>query len=559
MKNSQLFIASFRTALFALFVVLSLPLLHAASGQPPELMTYQGYLVDGNGVELGLDAPKNYDVIFSIYDSQSGGNLKWAEQQTVTVDKGFFSVLLGEGSQVGGNPRNSLSDLFNGADASDRFIGITVKRIGQDNTDVDILPRMRLLTSPFSFLAQNAVNAANLPNGGGVSGINTLEFGQGIEGKEPNAGKIGYKTFSDGLDIVGAGEPVVVEGVTTTNRRIKLWTEGGLTVTGPGVFGGSVQADGGILARGGPPGGNGANNNGYAFSGNGGDNDSGMFSSSDGHVEFYINGAPKGIIDVNGFIMNNIFIGDAGHGYEWAGFTYREQWGANHYAMLQHVTGKYTLINAVNGDDSVIGFSFDNVRKMALYPNGNLNISGNLNIPGGLVGIGTSTPQNRLHVLSPLNYQPLRLQNSAGYYDVGPDFNGHFAFSASNGAASYISRTDGNYYVGSDLRLKKDVLSETGVLERVLKLRPVSFRYNHAPDDSKKTLGFIAQELEPLFPEAVNEADSLKSVSYSSLVPVAVGAIQELHAEIQQKDDDIESLRREVKELRALVETMLNR
>lgn len=49
----------------------------------------------------------------------------------------------------------------------------------------------------------------------------------------------------------------------------------------------SVVAVGGYLARGGAPGLNGANNNGYAFDGNSGDKDSGLFSTADGKVSLY--------------------------------------------------------------------------------------------------------------------------------------------------------------------------------------------------------------------------------------------------------------------------------
>ena len=48
-----------------------------------------------------LSYPKNYDVIFKIYNHETAGaagNLVWGEQQTVTVDKGYFSVLLGDSS-----------------------------------------------------------------------------------------------------------------------------------------------------------------------------------------------------------------------------------------------------------------------------------------------------------------------------------------------------------------------------------------------------------------------------------------------------------------------------
>jgi hypothetical protein len=54
----------------------------------------------------------------------------------------------------------------------------------------------------------------------------TLEWGAGIGGKEMNAGKIGYEAFTPGaLDIVGAGN-------TVATRRIKLFAEGGLEITG---------------------------------------------------------------------------------------------------------------------------------------------------------------------------------------------------------------------------------------------------------------------------------------------------------------------------------------
>ena len=127
----------------------------AADANPPERMTYQGYLVDGNGAPLGNSAPTNYDVVFRIYKAKQGGNALWAEQQTVTVDKGYFSVLLGEGADTAsGEPRGSLSGAFDGADASDRFIGITVSGLG--GGDVEIAPRLRLVTSPYAFTASQA-------------------------------------------------------------------------------------------------------------------------------------------------------------------------------------------------------------------------------------------------------------------------------------------------------------------------------------------------------------------------------------------------------------------
>lgn len=140
-----------------------------ATVNPPNLMTYQGYLVDGNGAALATNSPRNYDVVFRIWDGATGGAKLWAEQQTVTVDKGYFSVLLGEGSSIG-EPRPALNTLFTNNTASDRWVSITVKGIGGGGSDVDILPRLRLLTSPYSFLSQKAISAANVDGGAVNSG-----------------------------------------------------------------------------------------------------------------------------------------------------------------------------------------------------------------------------------------------------------------------------------------------------------------------------------------------------------------------------------------------------
>ena len=139
----------------------------AADANPPERMTYQGYLVDGNGAALGNSVPANYDIVFRIYNVKSGGVALWAEQQTVTVDKGYFSVLLGEGASTStGEPKDKLSEAFKGADISDRFIGITVAGLGGSGVDVEIAPRLRLVSSPFAF---TATQATRLTDGSGNS------------------------------------------------------------------------------------------------------------------------------------------------------------------------------------------------------------------------------------------------------------------------------------------------------------------------------------------------------------------------------------------------------
>ena len=151
----------------------------AADANPPEWMTYQGYLVDSGSppVPLGNTAPVNYKVVFRIYNAKKDGTPIWTEQQTVTVDKGYFSVLLGEGAVHNSEDRGPLSVVFDGEDASDRFIGITVD-IGGIPTAIE--PRLRLVTSPFAY---TATQARRLTDGSGNRNFfkegSTLKLGSG--------------------------------------------------------------------------------------------------------------------------------------------------------------------------------------------------------------------------------------------------------------------------------------------------------------------------------------------------------------------------------------------
>lgn len=203
----------------------------AADGNPPARMTYQSYLTDANGVALGNTAPKNYDVIFRIYNDQNSGNMLWSEQQTATVDKGYFSVLLGEGSQVNAELHPSLGSLFTGSDISDRYVEMTVKGIGANGSDVIIKPRLRLMTSPYAFVALNALYAATLANSSNNAIVNV------------NGTCVGINTFAptNALDVTGNAR---VSGTLTAGTALNV--NGPVTVTDAATIAGSATI-GGVL------------------------------------------------------------------------------------------------------------------------------------------------------------------------------------------------------------------------------------------------------------------------------------------------------------------------
>ena len=144
------------------------------AANPPERMSFQGYLTDDNGNSLtSAEEIKTFDVAFRIYSASSGGDLLWAEQQAVSVVGGSFSVLLGEGSSGTGTALSevsteysSLSAMFANTDAdhTEFYVGITVGA-ASDGTPAalnfadhdEITPRLQLATTPFDFVAGQAV------------------------------------------------------------------------------------------------------------------------------------------------------------------------------------------------------------------------------------------------------------------------------------------------------------------------------------------------------------------------------------------------------------------
>jgi hypothetical protein len=114
-----------------------------------------------------------------------------------------------------------------------------------------------------------------------------------------------------------------------------------------------------------------------------------------------------------------------------------------------------------------------------------------------------------------------------------------------------------SFNVFSDRRLKHDITELNGGLEKVMALKPVAYVYNSDIDPSgKPQVGFIAQDVLPIIPEAVTSSDTdivdgvpvttqneYLGMEYTKIIPVLTKAIQEQQAIIEEMRAEINALK----------------
>lgn len=119
-----------------------------------------------------------------------------------------------------------------------------------------------------------------------------------------------------------------------------------------------------------------------------------------------------------------------------------------------------------------------------------------------------------------------------------------------------VKVTGGSVGTVSDQRIKENVVGLTNMIAKVNQLNPVSFDWkdpirNTDPERTSNTdFGFIAQEVEAIFPDVIYTGpettdampDNLKHLSYSSLIPILTKAIQEQQIMIEDLEQRLAAL-----------------
>jgi len=233
--------------------------------------------------------------------------------------------------------------------------------------------------------------------------------------------------------------------------------------------------------------------------------------------------------------------------------------------------------NSVNtiklGSDSSTGGGKLSLITNALATNVFISSYGASYLNGGNVGIGTTSPQARLHI------GPLQGDTTAHLYIASSNNSYGWRIDTQDSGAGVVplriwrrtggsdtqvitvNNADGNVGIGtttpaykldvtgtiratadiiaySDARVKDNVKTITDALTKVTSLRGVSYTRKDSEDKSRK-LGVIAQEVLEVLPEVVQQDTSGNySVAYGNMVGVLIEAIKEQQRQI----DDLKYL-----------------
>lgn len=162
--------------------------------------------------------------------------------------------------------------------------------------------------------------------------------------------------------------------------------------------------------------------------------------------------------------------------------------------------------------------------KILLYPGTN-----------GEVGMGVYGNELRLHCDNPGSMISFGTQDNAGVFTQA----GRFQI---NGA--YALYVNGNIWANgttyaSDARFKQHITAIESPIQKLMQLngveyemRTTGFPANHFQPG--RQMGLLAQDVEKVVPEAVNELNGYKGVDYARLVPLLIESIKEQQQQIDE-------------------------
>lgn len=226
---------------------------------------------------------------------------------------------------------------------------------------------------------------------------------------------------------------------------------------------------------------------------------------------------------------------------------------AGYQAMMINTTGSYntadglqTLQNNTTGDNNTaVGYN-------AL----DTNSTGSTNIAlGQLAGSALTTGSNNIDIgNNGTAGESGIIRIGTGGTQTGAFIAGISSDKLSAGTPVVVTGAGRLGVLSSSARYKRDIRDMGAASDKLMKLRPVTFRYKADPTGAQQ-YGLIAEEVAKVYPELVIRGDDGKpeTVAYHLLPAMLLNEAQKQAHELSQKDEQIATLQREVSALKQKV------
>jgi hypothetical protein len=211
-------------------------------------------------------------------------------------------------------------------------------------------------------------------------------------------------------------------------------------------------------------------------------------------------------------------------------------------AGLQVITSPYSYLNLGTEETKIVGNV--TISKDSRGTQGYLYVGSKI-----LTNIGTASAPSITFTLD----------DNTGLFRYGTDAIGF----ACGGVGDFKMDSGGDFHadgnitaysstVSSDIRLKENIKALENNLDKILELKPSSFTWKVRKQQDD--IGLIAQEVEKIIPEIVNETESIglteefldgdthKTVDYAKLSIYLIGAIQEQQEQIEFLQERVTTL-----------------
>ncbi|MFH0865454.1 MAG: tail fiber domain-containing protein [Bacteroidota bacterium] len=536
-----------RTIISFIGALLMLMIVGHAYSQVPQAFNYQAVARNSSGALL---ASQTIGLKLTIHQGSSSGTIVYSETHSPTTNQfGLFTVALGQGTVVSGT--------FSAITWSTGNYWLQVQMDPTGGTTYANMGTDQLLTVPFAMYAANA-GTSGTTGATGATGPAGLTGPAGANGATGPAGANGATGLAGVTGPTGPAGSGTVNG--TTNYVAKF--------TSATAVGNSIMYDNGsrVLVGTTTPFGSDILQVQDAIAVN---------NSLNPTLDFYVSGTYTGFVEAKSTEMNMwaydpvpMHFGTNsirrltidGQGRVGIGTTTPNTSSLLNVKASKKYAGYFTtdtayyLGHAVHAEYTNTG-SYDGV---AVY--GKSNAADWYGYGGyfeskyiGVYSTATNTSVNSLYGV----YGYATSSAAAPVYGV-------YGYAATTGGTAYGLYCSGNgaytgtWTLASDEKFKKDVTNYSSALDNVLKLRPVSYsmkteEYPFMGFASGKQIGFIAQEMEKVFPTLVENGVhpgaakedpdvKYKGVNYIGLIPVLVKAMQEQNAKIEQLENRIVEL-----------------